>query len=223
MKIKWKYCPFSIHDTDYLQFWLEDCSKQGLFLSGSGFVGPFARFYTASPKAMRYRVISALPKTSDDNQMVQMIHDSGWKSICSVGTADIYATTNSTAPEPHSDPDIERIDLKRMAVRKIIGLLLLFLIGPGSHILQLNSSIMTGSVSSYYLFDISCFILLLLAYIILIALTVYGWHIQNKHLTEYAELNYEERKKYGRNKNSFRFMVCTIIVILIVQSIIRAL
>ncbi len=77
MKIKWKYCPFSIHDTDYLQFWLEDCSKQGLFLSGSGFVGPFARFYTASPKAMRYRVISALPKTSDDNQMVQMIHDSG--------------------------------------------------------------------------------------------------------------------------------------------------
>lgn len=50
MKIKWKYCPFSIHDTDYLQFWLEDCSKQGLFLSASGFVGPFARFYTASPK-----------------------------------------------------------------------------------------------------------------------------------------------------------------------------
>lgn len=82
---------------------------------------------------------------------------------------------------------------------------------------------MTGSVSSYYLFDMSCFILLLLAYIILIALTVYGWHIQNKHLIEYAEPNYEETKKYGRNKNSFRFMVCTIIVILIVQSIIRAL
>lgn len=219
MNIKWKYCPFSIHDTDYLQLWLENCAKRGVFLSGSGFVGPFARCYTDAPKKMRYRIISALPKTSDDNQMVQMIHDSGWKSVCTIGTADVYVTTNEAAPELHSDPDIERMDLKRMAVWRIIGWLVLFLIGPGSHILQLYHSGTAGSISAYRWFDISCFILLLLMYMILIALIFHGWYIQNKHLTEQIEPDQREAHRYARNNNCFRIMICAIIIVIIVQNI----
>ena len=127
----WRYCPFSWYDTFFLENWLENLAKKGLFLSTTGFIGPFAKLEKRESGNMHYQIISSLPRTKNDNDMLQMIRDVGWHYVCTEGLADIYATDQIDLEDLHSEADIQWMDVKSMFKYRIVSLILLFLAGPG--------------------------------------------------------------------------------------------
>ena len=56
---------------------------------------------------MHYQIISSLPRTKNDNDMLQMIRDVGWHYVCTEGLADIYATDQIDLEDLHSEADIQ--------------------------------------------------------------------------------------------------------------------
>ena len=63
---------------------------------------------------MHYQIISSLPRTKNDNDMLQMIRDVGWHYVCTEGLADIYATDQIDLEDLHSEADIQWMDVKSM-------------------------------------------------------------------------------------------------------------
>ena len=70
----WRYCPFSWYDTFFLENWLENLAKKGLFLSTTGFIGPFAKLEKRESGNMHYQIISSLPRTKNDNDKIGRAH-----------------------------------------------------------------------------------------------------------------------------------------------------
>lgn len=126
----WKYCPFSSCDTTYVQMWLEKMADKGYLLSANGFAGPFANMIKQNPVKMRYQVISAVPKTANDHDMVHMIEDSGWKYVCNWKMVDIYASDQLNSEEVHTDAEIQYQDIKRMLRYRMLAIAVLCLLEP---------------------------------------------------------------------------------------------
>ncbi len=219
----WRYCPFSWYDTEYLQRWLEKQAAKGNFLSGSGFIGHFAIMKKDTPRQMRYQSISALPKTSNDNDMVHMIEDMGWHLVCSARNTDIYATENINAPDLHSDTAIEILDLKRIKQHIFFLFLLGIIMWPGISIcFRLFDYLhFDGTFSSYQRFylcdDIIWFFLLTINYLFIM-------HSFKKHkyaLEKHKQIVEQEYNRYRKVKNLQRgIMSCTVIILLVLSIII---
>ena len=113
------------HKYIVVENWLENLAKKGLFLSTTGFIGPFAKLEKRESGNMHYQIISSLPRTKNDNDMLQMIRDVGWHYVCTEGLADIYATDQIDLEDLHSEADIQWMDVKSMFKYRIVSLILL--------------------------------------------------------------------------------------------------
>lgn len=219
----WRYCPFSWYDTEYLQRWLEKQAAKGNFLSGSGFIGHFAIMKKDTPRQMRYQSISALPKTSNDNDMVHMIEDMGWCHICNIRITDIYATENINAPDLHSDTTVEILDLKRMKQRIFYHYLFWMIIWPGFNICHTLFSYLrfSGSAFSYQLFNICIYIAWALLLTFDYLFTMHSFKQHKYALTNHRQLAKQEYCRYQKVKTIQRsIMGCAIIILLTLPTII---
>lgn len=195
----WRYCPFSWYDTVFLQNWLENLSKKGLFLSTTGFVGPFAKLEKREAGEMRYQVISSFPRTKNDNDMLQMIQDAGWCYVCTDGLADIYTTDQTDLEDLHSEAGIQWMDVKNMFKYRIVSLVLLFLAGPGATFFQLwkerYSYLYDRGVQNYM--NVMCGILMIIFYAILCGILIYSRYVTKKYLICNYDISHQNYKKYG--------------------------
>ena len=126
MKKRWKLAPCPSYDLERTESWLQDMAKEGLFLTEDGFLLGGAIFEERTPCSMRYRLeASEKPRSLwDDNggdpdlQAQELCEEVGWKYICSRGQYYIYATESQFAPELHTDPEIQAMNIKELKKRQ---------------------------------------------------------------------------------------------------------
>lgn len=218
----WRYCPFSWYDTFFLENWLENLAKKGLFLSTTGFIGPFAKLEKRESGNMHYQVISSLPRTKNDNDMLQMIRDVGWHYVCTEGLADIYATDQIDLEDLHSEADIQWMDVKSMFKYRIVSLILLFLAGPGVTFFQFWKECHSGldNLGAHYYMNVICGVLMIIFYAISCVLLMYSYHVTKKYLICNHDISHQNYKKYGNQKIFFRVCSWGSVIVMILLCVI---
>lgn len=210
-----KYCSFSYYDMEYLKIWLENLSKEGLVLSGSGFLGPFAIVEKKDSGVRRYQLLSSVRKTKDDNEMVRMIQDTGWDPICNFYITDIYMTEDSNAPELHSDSEVQMMELRHMEKRSMLWLGILCLLTVINMIVHFHQAGISGGGS---VADNVCGILMAFLWIALFFIQVRGYNIQGKRIMGKREVTDREYRKYACQKNLHRISMLVIIILILIVS-----
>lgn len=214
----WKYCPFSSCDTTYVQMWLENMADKGYLLSANGFAGPFANMIQQNPVKMRYQVISAVPKTANDHDMVHMIEESGWKYICKWKMVDIYASDQLNVEEVHTDAEIHCQDIKRMLRYRILALAVLCLLGPVMSLFQMWRNVQSG----FYEWNAQNNLLakgdivILVLYAIMFGLLIYSNFVQKKQVLNNCQISNRDYKKYECLQNAFRIFFLAAIVLIVI-------
>ena len=124
------YCPIAYYDISCLQYWLESKAKKGLYLTGSGFIGPFAIMEKRAAKDCRYRILPLVQRTSDDLEMYQLIEKLGWNYITDYRNAEsVYYTDNLKLEELHSDSQVQIIEIQKAKKISLLYILFVFALG----------------------------------------------------------------------------------------------
>ncbi len=126
MKKRWKLAPCPSYDLERTESWLQDMAKEGWFLTEDGFIFGGAIFEEKTACTMRYRLeASEKPRSlwddnggDPDSQAQELCEEVGWKYICSRDQYYIYATENAYAPELHTDPEIQALNIKELKKRQ---------------------------------------------------------------------------------------------------------
>ena len=135
----YKLPPCPAWQTDTLERWLEDQAAEGLILSRDGFMLGFgtAAFEASTPKKMRFRLEPAeLPVgilADGEPDKVEFHTDLGWDYHETYGQYHIYSTADPTAPELHTDPEIQAYTIEKAKKRlrsNLINLIIWLLLMP---------------------------------------------------------------------------------------------
>ncbi len=113
-------------DMEATESWLSDMALKGWKLSKNGFILGFAVFEEAPPQKLRYRLEAAPYQRNlwDDNlgepegEQKQLCEELGWDYICPRGQFFVYVTDNPAAPELHTDPEIQALNIKKLKQRQ---------------------------------------------------------------------------------------------------------
>lgn len=103
MKYVRKITPVSLYDVRGLESWLEDMARRGLFLKK--FRPLFCTFQRGPARTLRYRVEPC--QEVPPQAMLDLYQDFGWDFSCETAELLIFSTEDETAPEPHSDPELQ--------------------------------------------------------------------------------------------------------------------
>lgn len=117
-KLRWRWIPCADYDLEGTESWLQAMAAQGRFLRES-FAG-FAGFAQDAPKAMRYR-LNAMQRTAlldrdvcPDSEERELAEAAGWYFVCTRGPFFVYACEDAAAPELHTDPAVQALQLGRI-------------------------------------------------------------------------------------------------------------
>lgn len=210
------YCPFAYYDAECLQSWLQNCAKQGLFLSKNGFIGPFA-IMEYKPKAdCCYQLLPVIHRTSDDQELYQMIERAGWKHITDYrNSMAIYYTDQNNPQLFHSDPEIQVMEIqkaKRLSLLYIIYIVILALIPIAGTVYFETAAYVWTEGKFYLIFEAFLFFLLLM--IRWIHFTRWQQRLLNDTNTDEFFL-----KQTALNQTFYRLSIIGILIILTVMAI----
>lgn len=119
-----KWTPMDPYDCIALETWLEDMARRGLFLEE--FRPLFCTFERGEPAGLRYRVEPwRRPWDEDPPQaMLELYADCGWEQVGEIGRDFlIFTARDPAAPEPHSDPELQRGQWERVRKSLLWGVL----------------------------------------------------------------------------------------------------
>lgn len=119
-KTVWRWIPCPDYDLEAMETWLEKQAEQGYFLQDT-FAG-FAWMAVDTPRTVRYRLNSVYPDSKTnvgrwdepDEEQRGMGEAFGWYYVCRRGKFFIYACDDAEAPELHTDPAVQELQLKRI-------------------------------------------------------------------------------------------------------------
>lgn len=120
-KKSWKVFPFEYCDVEYMQAWLEDRAREGLYLTG--FTLRWAKFERKAPCSVRYRLEPVQRDTQEpDGELLELYEAYGWRYVAPLrGEYFVFMTTDEIAREPHTDPQSLLLAMKKSMKRQRIG------------------------------------------------------------------------------------------------------
>ena len=116
--------PCPVFRVEAFQCWLEDMARKGLILyEKDNIILGVATFIRQTPRHLRYR-LEPTPKQAGsmndydtpDAQALELNAQFGWKYVTRYGQFYIYRCGDPTAPELHTDPQLQEINL--LALKK---------------------------------------------------------------------------------------------------------
>ncbi len=123
----YRLAPCPNYDLERTESWLQDMAKEGWFLTQDGFIFNVAVFESGTTShTMRYR-LEAAPKERSlwdsnngepDDEARELSETLGWKYICSRGQFYIYASSDPSAPELNTDPEVQALTIKLLKKRQ---------------------------------------------------------------------------------------------------------
>lgn len=156
MKRVYKLTPVNQYDIAGMESWLSDMAARGLHLIK--FRPLFCTFERGAPGEVRYRVEPHRRVMDDDlpRQMLELYEDFGWEYADEVNRSLlIFRTADPSAPEPHTDPELQARVWRKMyrsgrngfilnvlSLSLLAGFLLYLLLGEGTPVYAL----LTGPV-----------------------------------------------------------------------------
>lgn len=142
--------PCPEYEIEKMQCWLEDMAAKGYILTSDSFFLGFAVFEKTSPRRMRYR-LEAAPKSASlfnghddpDTRARELNKEFGWDYVTRRGQFYIYRTDQSSAPELHTDPQIQEETIQILSKR-------------------LRSNLLWGIIHTFILFWLYCGFMILI-------------------------------------------------------------
>ena len=117
-RYRYRIPPCPAYDIPAMESWLEDMAAEGLHLSKDGFFGLFTTFEEGPPKKERFRLEPTDPRNGlfseeydPEDEAVQMLPQMGWTYRARRGQLYIYSTDDPTAPELHTDPQVQALTM----------------------------------------------------------------------------------------------------------------
>ncbi len=127
MKRRWIMVPVADWDMEGMESWLSDLALEGWRLSKDGFLLPgFGCFEEAVPKKLRYR-LEATPYQRnlwDDNmgepegEQRLLCEELGWDYVCPRGQFFVYVSDDPAAPELHTEPAVQALNIRKLKQRQ---------------------------------------------------------------------------------------------------------
>lgn len=117
-KLHWRPFPCPDYDLEGAESWLQSMAARGLFLRKVRL--GLAGFATDEPKSMRYRLNATRGTVLDDawsapdGEERELSAAAGWQYVCPRGRFFIYACDDPQAPELHTDPAVQALQLKHI-------------------------------------------------------------------------------------------------------------
>ena len=111
----YRLTPVSSYDAEELESWLEDMALRGLHLVK--FRPLFCTFTQGPARRIRYRLEPCIRWMDEapPRAMLELYRDYGWELVDTAGSELlIFSTENPEAPEPHSDPEIQGLQWKKL-------------------------------------------------------------------------------------------------------------
>lgn len=111
----YRLTPVSSYDAEELESWLGDMALRGLHLVK--FRPLFCTFAQGPARQTRYRLEPCIRWLDDapPQAMLELYQDYGWELADTVGTELlIFSTGDPDAPEPHSDPELQSLQWKKL-------------------------------------------------------------------------------------------------------------
>ena len=124
LKHAYRLVPCPAYDVEGVESWLTDLASEGLLLAKDGFFCGVATFERTQPQPVKYRLEAAPKSTSmwsndggePDDEAVALSEQLGWEYIASYGEFYVFRSSDPTARELNTDPDVQALALN--AVRK---------------------------------------------------------------------------------------------------------
>ncbi len=110
-----KWTPADPYDCIALESWLEDMARKGFLLKK--FRPLFCTFERGEPVELRYRVEPWRRRWDEDlpQAMLELYADCGWEYVGEISRdLLIFSARDPDAPEPHSDPELQRGQWERV-------------------------------------------------------------------------------------------------------------
>ncbi len=113
-------------DMEGTESWLQDMALEGWQLDKNGFFFGLATFEEATPQRLRYRLEATSYKRNlwDDNmgepdgEQRQLCEELGWRYVCPRGQFFVYVSEDPAAPELHTDPEVQALNIKKLKQRQ---------------------------------------------------------------------------------------------------------
>ena len=110
-RIVWKVFPFEMYDLEFIQSWLEDRAKEGLFLQG--FILRWAKFTVGTPQTIRYRLEPAA-EAEPDKEKLDLYAQYGWRYVATWSNEYyIFMADDENARELYTDPHTLAIPMRK--------------------------------------------------------------------------------------------------------------
>lgn len=122
--------PCPAYDVEGTQSWLEELAQEGLFLASDGFFAGFAILERRAPQKVRYRLQAAQKEPNlwseqagePDPEEVALCAAYTWEYVARRGDFFFYRSTDTQAPELHSDPAVQALALRAVRRRMLLRL-----------------------------------------------------------------------------------------------------
>ncbi len=117
-RLRWRPFPCPDYDLEGTESWLQAMAAKGWLLRES-FAG-LAGFTQGAPDAVRYRLNATRGSVLDgdwaapDGEEKALSAAAGWHYVCARGKFFIYACDDAAAPELHTDPAVQALQLERL-------------------------------------------------------------------------------------------------------------
>lgn len=117
-KLTWRPFPCPDYDLEGAESWLQSMAAKGLYLHKVRF--GLAGFAADMPRPLRYRLNATRGSVLDDTwsapdgEEQELSAAAGWQYVCPRGRFFVYACDNPQAPELHTDPAVQALQLKHI-------------------------------------------------------------------------------------------------------------
>ena len=117
-KLTWRPFPCPDYDLEGAESWLQGMAAKGLYLRKVRF--GLAGFAADAPRPMRYRLNATRGSVLDDTwstpdgEEAALSAAAGWQYVCPRGRFFVYACDDPQAPELHTDPEVQALQLKHI-------------------------------------------------------------------------------------------------------------
>ncbi len=130
-----KMPPCPLYDTEGIESWLEDLSREGLTLQAEALFFGFLSFVPGPAQSVRYRMEPALKQQSfwsgdpacPPEDAIALHEEFGWEFVIRLGEFYLYRSYDPNARELSTDPQIQEMTLKVLTRRQWTALFFLLL------------------------------------------------------------------------------------------------
>ena len=164
-----KTLPYYVYQIDAIESWLDDQASKGLFLQERRF-GSIMCFQQDTPKPVRYRIdVKRNRGYAGEKERIAAYAEMGWEYVCDLTSQmDIYCCADPDAPELNTDEEtLHEVLDKKLTSEQRLGLICLIWIPIWLYQIMFRDLLQGRSVTSFYDFLTSPYILLYPAILLL--------------------------------------------------------